>query len=119
MEEIRIMAGKKVLPVEDEAAIRQMAVMASERAGFQVTEVGHDEQAERPLADGLPDLILLDRMLLNAVMAISSSRGRRKRWRRCGAGQRRSGWYAAVEEGRTIFSNIRKFLHYLQLSNIG
>jgi DNA-binding response OmpR family regulator len=73
-------------PVEDEAAIRQTAVLALERAGFQVTEVGHDEQAERASTDGLPDLILLDRM--NAVMAVSSSRGRRK-WRRCGAGQRR------------------------------
>lgn len=57
------MAGKKVLPVEDEAAIREMVVMTLERAGFQITEAGHAEQGERALADGLPDLILLDRML--------------------------------------------------------
>ncbi len=57
------MTAKKILLVEDEAAIREMVIMALERAGFDVREAGDAQQAERRLADGLPDLILLDWML--------------------------------------------------------
>lgn len=57
------MTGKKILLVEDEAAIREMTAMALERAGFAVVEAEDAQQAERVLSDGLPDLILLDWML--------------------------------------------------------
>lgn len=57
------MTGKKILLVEDEAAIREMTAMALERAGFDVIEAEDAPQAERLLSDGLPDLILLDWML--------------------------------------------------------
>jgi two-component system phosphate regulon response regulator PhoB len=57
------MTGKKILVVEDEAAIREMTAMALERAGFDVVEAEDAQQAERMLSDGLPDLILLDWML--------------------------------------------------------
>ena len=57
------MTGKKILLVEDEAAIREMTAMALERSGFEVVEAEDAQQAERALSDGLPDLILLDWML--------------------------------------------------------
>jgi len=57
------MTGKKILLVEDEAAIREMTSMALDRAGFEVLEAEDAQQAERVLSDGLPDLILLDWML--------------------------------------------------------
>lgn len=57
------MTGKKILLVEDEAAIREMTAMALERAGFDVFAAEDAQQAERVLSDGLPDLILLDWML--------------------------------------------------------
>jgi two-component system phosphate regulon response regulator PhoB len=57
------MSGKKILLVEDEPAIRAMVLMALERAGFTVLEAGDAPEAERQLADGRPDLILLDWML--------------------------------------------------------
>ncbi|MCW8829528.1 MAG: phosphate regulon transcriptional regulator PhoB [Gammaproteobacteria bacterium] len=57
------MTGKRILLVEDEAAIREMTAMALERAGYLVSEAEDAIQAERLLADGVPDLILLDWML--------------------------------------------------------
>jgi two-component system phosphate regulon response regulator PhoB len=57
------MTGKKILLVEDEAAIREMTTMALERAGFGVVAAEDASSAERLLSDGLPDLILLDWML--------------------------------------------------------
>jgi two-component system phosphate regulon response regulator PhoB len=57
------MTGKKILLVEDEAAIREMTTMALERAGFGVVAAEDAPSAERLLSDGLPDLILLDWML--------------------------------------------------------
>jgi two-component system phosphate regulon response regulator PhoB len=57
------MTGKKILLVEDEAAIREMTAMALERAGYEVREAEDALHAERVLSDGLPDLILLDWML--------------------------------------------------------
>jgi len=57
------MTGKKILLIEDEAAIREMVAMALERAGYVVSEAEDAPQAERLLSDGVPDLILLDWML--------------------------------------------------------
>ncbi len=57
------MTGKKILLVEDEAAIREMTMMALERGGYEVIEAEDTQQAERILTDGLPDLVLLDWML--------------------------------------------------------
>jgi len=57
------MTGKRILLVEDEAAIREMTAMALERAGYQVEEAEDAQQAERRISDKLPDLILLDWML--------------------------------------------------------
>ena len=57
------MTGKRILLVEDEAAIREMLVMALERAGFAVVEAANSQQAQDALAEQLPDLILLDWML--------------------------------------------------------
>lgn len=57
------MTAKKILLVEDEAAIREMMRMALERAGYEVAEAEDASQAERQISDGLPDLILLDWML--------------------------------------------------------
>lgn len=57
------MADKTILVVEDEAAIREMLVMALERGGFAVREAGDAIAAESAIADRLPDLVLLDWML--------------------------------------------------------
>lgn len=57
------MTGKRILLVEDEAAIREMTAMALERAGYRVSEAADAAEAERLLVDGVPDLILLDWML--------------------------------------------------------
>ena len=57
------MTGETILLVEDEPAIREMAVMALERAGFTLLEAADAAEAEAILAEGLPDLILLDWML--------------------------------------------------------
>lgn len=53
----------KILVVEDEAAIREMLGMALSRAGFEWAEASDVNQAQRAIADRLPDLILLDWML--------------------------------------------------------
>ncbi|MBE0509735.1 MAG: phosphate regulon transcriptional regulator PhoB [Chromatiales bacterium] len=57
------MTAKKILLVEDEAAIREMMRMALERAGYEISEAEDAIQAERQLSDGLPELVLLDWML--------------------------------------------------------
>lgn len=57
------MTGKRILLVEDEAAIREMTAMALERAGFTVEEAEDASAAERAVTDNLPDLILMDWML--------------------------------------------------------
>ena len=53
----------KILLVEDEEAIREMVAMALERADFEVQLAPETGSAEQLLAEGLPDLILLDWML--------------------------------------------------------
>ena len=57
------MSGKRLLLVEDEAAIREMLVLALERAGFEVAEAASAQQADSAIVDRVPDLILLDWML--------------------------------------------------------
>ncbi len=57
------MTANSILIVEDEPAIREMVVMALERAGYEMLQAGSAEEAERVLANGLPALILLDWML--------------------------------------------------------
>lgn len=57
------MSGKRILIVEDEAAIREMVAFALTRAGFQVLEAEDVSQARVLVADYLPDLVVLDWML--------------------------------------------------------
>lgn len=57
------MSGKTILIVEDEAAIRQMVVMALERADYSVIEAADAEAALSIIHDHLPDLVLLDWMM--------------------------------------------------------
>jgi len=54
---------KKVLVVEDDAAIRDMIGFNLKRAGFEVIEAGDCQQARVAVADRHPDLIILDWML--------------------------------------------------------
>ncbi len=55
--------AKRVLIVEDEAAIREMVGFALRRAGFEVDEVGDAAQAQTRIFEQVPDLLLLDWML--------------------------------------------------------
>lgn len=57
------MSGKRILIVEDDAAIREMVAFALTRAGFQVLEAEDVSQARVLVADHLPDLVVLDWML--------------------------------------------------------
>jgi two-component system phosphate regulon response regulator PhoB len=57
------MAPRKVLIVEDEAPIRQMIAFNLTRAGFEVEEAADCSSARSRIADGHPDIILVDWML--------------------------------------------------------
>ena len=57
------MAPWKVLIVEDEASIRQMIAFNLARAGFTVEEAQDCASARTRIADGRPDLVLVDWML--------------------------------------------------------
>ena len=57
------MTSNTILIVEDEPAIREMVAMALERAEFSVLQASGAAEAEQRLADGLPDLIVLDWMM--------------------------------------------------------
>jgi two-component system phosphate regulon response regulator PhoB len=57
------MSGKRILVVEDEAAIREMVAFALTRAGFEIMEAEDVSQARLLVADRLPDLVVLDWML--------------------------------------------------------
>lgn len=57
------MSGKKILIVEDEAAIREMVRFALGKSGFNLIEASDADEAQERLADDLPDLILMDWML--------------------------------------------------------
>jgi two-component system phosphate regulon response regulator PhoB len=60
------MATRKVLIVEDEASIRQMIAFNLSRAGFEVDEAADCSSARTRIADGRPDLVLVDWMLPDA-----------------------------------------------------
>lgn len=60
------MSARKVLIVEDEAPIRQMIAFSLARAGFDVDEAEDCVSARNRIADGRPDLVLVDWMLPDA-----------------------------------------------------
>jgi two-component system phosphate regulon response regulator PhoB len=57
------MNAKHILVVEDEQPIREMVGFALENSGYEVQEATNARQAQTLIADGVPDLILLDWML--------------------------------------------------------
>ena len=57
------MPDKHVLIVEDEVPLREMLSFGLQRAGYRVTESGNCAAARAVIADGCPDLLLLDWML--------------------------------------------------------
>lgn len=57
------MGVRKVLIVEDEAAIRQMIAFNLSRAGFEVDEAENCATARVRIADSRPDIVLVDWML--------------------------------------------------------
>lgn len=57
------MTTRRILVVEDEAAIRQMIAFNLNRAGFDVAEAGDCTSARNMIADERPDLVLIDWML--------------------------------------------------------
>ena len=57
------MTARTILVVEDEAPIRQMIAFNLTRAGFEVAEAEDCAEARRRIADGRPDLVLVDWML--------------------------------------------------------
>lgn len=61
-----LMSARKVLIVEDEAAIRQMIAFNLSRAGFEVDEAESCSAARVRIADARPDLVLVDWMLPDA-----------------------------------------------------
>ena len=54
---------KRILIVEDEASIRDMVAFALRRVDMEVLQASDARSALITLADGAPDLILLDWML--------------------------------------------------------
>jgi two-component system phosphate regulon response regulator PhoB len=57
------MAGRQILVVEDEKAIREMIAFGLRRAGFEVREAEDSRSARAAIADRRPDLVLIDWML--------------------------------------------------------
>ena len=57
------MGARRILVVEDEAAIRQMIAFNLTRAGFEVDEAEDCSTARLRIADSRPDLLLVDWML--------------------------------------------------------
>jgi two-component system phosphate regulon response regulator PhoB len=57
------MTSKQILLVEDEKPIRDMIAFGLRRAGFEVREAEDCREARIQVADGLPDLVLVDWML--------------------------------------------------------
>ena len=55
--------GRRILLVEDEAAIREMVEHALSRAGFETRTVADAARADREIERSPPDLLLLDWML--------------------------------------------------------
>jgi two-component system phosphate regulon response regulator PhoB len=56
-------AGKTVLIVDDEAAIREMIAIGLEMAGYHCLEASNCQDAHASIIDNKPDMILLDWML--------------------------------------------------------
>jgi two-component system phosphate regulon response regulator PhoB len=54
---------KKILVIEDEAAIRDMIAFTLESEDFQVTGVENGNEARKVISDAVPDLMLIDWML--------------------------------------------------------
>jgi len=57
------MAVKKILVVEDEGAIRDMLTFNLGRAGYEVLPAPNGAAARAAIADGFPDVVLMDWML--------------------------------------------------------
>jgi two-component system phosphate regulon response regulator PhoB len=57
------MAVKKILVVEDEGAIRDMLAFNLGRAGYEVLPAANGAAARAAIADGFPDVVLMDWML--------------------------------------------------------
>jgi two-component system, OmpR family, phosphate regulon response regulator PhoB len=57
------MAQKRILVVEDDSAIREMLMFSLDRAGFDPIPAENGRDARAVIADGRPDLILMDWML--------------------------------------------------------
>jgi len=57
------MAQKRILVVEDDGAIREMLIFSLDRAGFAAVPAESGREARAVIADGRPDLILMDWML--------------------------------------------------------
>ncbi len=57
------MVQKRILVVEDEASIREMLAFSLGRAGFAVDRAADGREARAAIADGYPDVVLMDWML--------------------------------------------------------
>jgi two-component system, OmpR family, phosphate regulon response regulator PhoB len=57
------MTQKKILVVEDEHAIREMVAFNLGRAGYEVRPAADGREARESIANGYPDLVLMDWML--------------------------------------------------------
>src|SRR5690606_38665917 len=57
------MTEKKILVVEDEQPIREMLAFNLRRSGYAVIEAADGRAARAAIADGFPDLVLMDWML--------------------------------------------------------
>jgi two-component system phosphate regulon response regulator PhoB len=57
------MSQRKILVVEDERPIREMLVFNLGRAGYQVRPAADGREARAAIADGRPDVVLMDWML--------------------------------------------------------
>ncbi len=57
------MTQKRILVVEDESSIRDMLAFSLGRAGFAVDRAADGREARASIADGYPDVVLMDWML--------------------------------------------------------
>jgi len=72
------MTKRMILVVEDEPAVRDMIGMTLEQAGYQWTAAGDVIEARNRLADGRPDLVLLDWMLPGVQSGLDFARQLRR-----------------------------------------